>query len=314
MQRDVLSTCMEAVNKVVLSVGSGDGSQQQAIVQKGLTNLQVTFHDSKKQLLDKYPHAAVTLEYLEEKCQHSPRFEVDATKLHEQYAKDSFDLVFFTFPHTGVPNNDPNNIPSNQKLLRDFLGSALQVLKRGGEIQITLKNGVHYEKWKLPALLERCGGLKLQSTHDFDPTKFPKYKHRLTTGMSGNLKEVPDKNCSRVYNFSFVENASGNAPCPFPGLVVLVYLLSEQHAWSDKEVRARLVELLPGLSEPQDVLQLRRKFEEPIPDTRQLNRILYDLEKQSVALRSPPSGKNQKPRWSLTKPIPGSWLCNDIAS
>lgn len=41
--KDVLTTCLKAVQKSMLSVGSGDGSQQEALVRAGLKNLQVTF-------------------------------------------------------------------------------------------------------------------------------------------------------------------------------------------------------------------------------------------------------------------------------
>ena len=121
---DVLTASLEAVEKSMLSVGSGDGTQQVAIVRRGLKNLQATFYDTQSQVLRKYPTAKQAIQYLKKECAHPPRFEVDATKLDSIYSSASFDLIFFTFPHTGVKNSDPRNIESNQRLLRSFLGAA----------------------------------------------------------------------------------------------------------------------------------------------------------------------------------------------
>ena len=301
MQPDVLSWCMEAGGKALLSVGSGDGSQQQAIVAQGVRNLQVTFHDSKIQLLKKYPHATATMEYLKENCFCAPRFEIDAAKLHECYAENSFDLVMFTHPHTGVPNTDPTNVSSNQRLLCDFLNSAYRILKPDGEIQITLKNGDHYDKWGLPALLEKCAGLKLRSKGTFDASKFPGYKHRLTVGTSGPLQEVPSKKGSTVYIFDRTERRHLTVTTSLRRRRLLrIYCLPVIQAWSDEEARARLVELLGASAQPQDVLEIRRNYEEPIPDTRQLNRILYDMERHKIVQRfAPLLERNKKPRWNL---------------
>ena len=95
---DVLTECLEAVSKTMLSVGSGDGSQQESIVRSGLRNLQVTFYDTKAQVLRKYPPAKKTLAYLEKECQVPPRFQIDASKLNQIYSASSFDLIFFSFP------------------------------------------------------------------------------------------------------------------------------------------------------------------------------------------------------------------------
>lgn len=64
--------------------------------------------------------------------------------------------------------------------------------------------------------------------------------------------------------------------------------MSQQNSASDDEVIARLVELFETSSKPRDCLELRRQFEEPMPDTRQLNRTLYVMEKDLVFQRFPP--------------------------
>ena len=74
-----LAECMTAASTRMLSVGSGDGSQQASIVRAGHRNLVTTFFDSKEELLRKYPGATQNVEYLESRCHVA--YEVDATKL-----------------------------------------------------------------------------------------------------------------------------------------------------------------------------------------------------------------------------------------
>jgi hypothetical protein len=162
---DKLTACIHAVQMSMLSIGSGNGSQQEAIVKRGLPKVQVTFYDSKAQLLKKYPHAAATLTYLQQNCEEPPRYQVDATTLDKLYPAKLFDLIFFIFPHTGIPNASSHCVES-------------KIIKPDGEIQITLKNGQHYERWQLPELLEKDAGLSLEaSQHPLDKSMFPGYKH-----------------------------------------------------------------------------------------------------------------------------------------
>jgi hypothetical protein len=303
---DLLTTCLESAQKSMLSVGSGDGSQQQAIVKEGVVKLLATFYDSRPHLLRKYPHAKTTLAYLESHCREPPRFQVDATKL-DQYNLGTFDLIFFTFPHSGIPNSDPRNMESNQRLLRGFLKSAAKLLKAEGEIQITLKKGEHYDQWKLPSLLDTDGGLQLYSTHALDKSKFPGYKHRLTTGMQGPLTEVPDKKGAMVHvfrpKFSLGAGAKGSTPM-FAGKLLTIVQPPPPSVlgWSDEDLWTQIVVILESFSAPATVLEIRRQMT-PIPDTRQLNRIVYAMEKEGLVERHAPHARNcnksQKPRWTL---------------
>ena len=73
-------------------------------------------------------------------------------------------------------------------------------------------------------------------------------------------------------------------------------------AQTDDEVR--LTEVVMGVLaesvEPIDVLEVRRKFSElQQPDTRQLNRILYDREAAGALQKLQPN-PNKKPKWRLT--------------
>ena len=56
---------VEAAGKSVLTLGSGDGSQQVAIAKAGHRRLTTTFLDSESQVRDKYPGTApANIEYL----------------------------------------------------------------------------------------------------------------------------------------------------------------------------------------------------------------------------------------------------------
>ena len=304
---DLLSTCLDAAKVCILSVGSGDGSQQQAIVNEGHTKVLTTFYDSKANVLKKYPHAGGILQELEEKSCWSPIYKVDATQLHT-YAIGKFDLVIFTFPHTGVSNNDKDNARSNQELIRGFLKSAQQILSPGGQIQITLEVGEHYDKWKIASLLEANGTLKYQGSHSLDKSSFPGYVHRLTLGTLGALKEVPDKHGAHVHVFSNVITIGetitsiGNA-----SQMVVIAPPIDIAFHTDVEVHAQIVCIFLEIGrKPLNVLEVRRQFDNPKPDTRQLNRILYGMHENGLLEQhSPKQGAtNKKPCWVYREEAP----------
>mmetsp|Transcript_29828 Transcript_29828/g.44087 ORF Transcript_29828/g.44087 Transcript_29828/m.44087 type:complete len:133 (+) Transcript_29828:278-676(+) len=132
MKEDLLTICLDAASTSILSIGSGDGSQQKAIVEQGHSKILTTFYeDSKAKVLRKYPDAGSILDFLGQKSYRVPMYGLDATKLHT-YGIGIFDIIMFTFPHTGVPNNQKDSIRSNQNLLRGFLKSAQHVLAPNG--------------------------------------------------------------------------------------------------------------------------------------------------------------------------------------
>ena len=303
-----LAACVTAARQRILSVGSGDGSQQAAIVRAGHCHLVTTFYDSKAELLRKYPTATEDVEYLESHCQVA--YEIDAKKLHT-YGLGMLDLLFFTFPHTGVPNKDPDNCPSNQALLREFLATAKSVLNPQGHIEITLKSGTPYDEWGLPSLLRQEWGLVLCDTQPHDKSLFPGYAHRLTTGMQGPLLEVKDAN-AKVYTF---KPEGVTAPDhALSDTMSLSIVFVERGSLTDTDVAIYTREILRTAG-PRSltVLEVRREFEaECQPDSRQLNRVLYagvrggahatvnappPLSECFIML--PPSGTSSKPRWRL---------------
>ena len=303
-----LAACIAAASKRILSVGSGDGSQQAATVRAGHSNLVTTFYDSKAEVLRKYPPATEAVAYLESHCKVA--YEIDATKL-QTYSLGMFDLIFFTFPHTGVPNDDPNNVTSNQSLLREFLASATSMLNPQGHIEVTIKSGVPYDRWQLPSLLQRECGLVLSDTQPLDKSLFPGYAHRLTKGMHGSLLEVKDTN-AKVYTFQ--REGDTTSKSAVSDAVPLSIVFIQQDSLTDKEVDcfARAILRNAG-TRTFTVLDIRREFEDEIkPDTRQLNRVLYAGVKRGATasdselstdseffMMLAPSGPSSKPRWRL---------------
>ena len=54
---------------------------------------------------------------------------------------------------------------------------------------------------------------------------------------------------------------------------------------------------------PKNVLDIRRQWppdRQPVPETRQLNRILYQLRQDGKVVECPPNNYNKKPTWKLS--------------
>ena len=289
----------------MLSVGSGDGSQQAAIVKSGHTNIVTTFYDSRPEVLRKYPNAADGLEFLESRS--TVCYEIDATKL-PSYKLGTFDLIFFTFPHNGVPNSEPDNVPSNKDMLRMFLSSAPAMLNENGCIEITLKTGLPYDRWQLPALLEDSfASIKLLATETLDKSVFPGYVHRLTNGTQGVLAEVKDVG-AKVYTFG-VPGSEAVTPPAVLGMCINVIGVPWMTLTDDEVATGALWILASGSSSPLTVLDIRNRFDSALrPDTRQLNRVLYAHARSGLLRKIEPSKliSSDKPTWLLASNSPPS--------
>lgn len=298
MQHDQLSATLLAAKKRILSVGSGDGSQQVAIYNAGHHNLVTTFYDSERTILAKYSMAKENLAIL--KSDSRVLFDVDATKLHEddRLKNEKFSIIMFTFPHTGTPNSSPSSIEDNKKLIEKFLMSAQNVLTDGGEIQITLKTSAPYDSWSFPKFF---AGDKFQieerSHHKLDTSIFPGYVHRSTKGEVHGFKSVKNGN-ARVHVF-------GKKDSP-PAVSSIDLFENRSRTMSifidevnDDDIAEVANQILQTSKEPMDVLELRRKFAEAIrPDTRQLNRVLYSMKSNAHIEKGPPTHKKpNKPTW-----------------
>ncbi|KAJ1620961.1 hypothetical protein T492DRAFT_1073878 [Pavlovales sp. CCMP2436] len=312
---DRLTAALDAASLLILSVGSGDGSQQATIVARGHVNLATTFLDSREAVLLKYPSAKDHIETLA-RAARPVLFGIDAMKLDTYPDLGKFDIVMFSFPHTGVRDDDAQNVPSNQALLGGFLRSVAHVLREGvlTEVQITMKTGVPYDQWSLPGLLTEACALHLGSQHSLDKQAYPGYVHRLTKGTNfGSLSSVRDDG-AQVYVFEPRDGARapGARPVPLGELTSVTIVALVHAALTEEEARACALDLLRSSSAEErlalTVLNIRRRFERPnrdpssqwaVPDTRQLNRVLYALEGERLILRGAPGSQSQKPKWRL---------------
>jgi len=89
-------------------------------------------------------------------------------------------------------NDQERNILSNQKLVLDYLVSCskLSSLGVGGQVHVTLKEGVRYKQWNITQLCKTDSvlttALRYHSTIPFNPALYPLYHHRRTNGFNPN--------------------------------------------------------------------------------------------------------------------------------
>lgn len=318
---------MEAAQTSILSVGSGDGSQQAAIVRKGHRNICVTFYDSREELLKKYSSAQTHLELFErERIEH--HFGMSAASVSEKLeGHRKFDVVMFYFPHVGGDTTRPTVLQANRQLIGEFLAGASKVLAKGGEIQLAVKAGHAYKSLDVRSLFE-SHSLAVVHQLDVEKDQFPGYVHRLTKGGS---KSVPDPG-SQLYILKPDGSAALDAPMAHLvalGAQIYVYVVTEQggqatttrastnqgcqatttHKVTDEEIGAFVVEALGGVPTGQQptVLDLRTAISRNLdaePEVSRINRVLYNLEADGKARRGPPvaNGRSsRKPTWVIVE-------------
>jgi len=312
---DSLLQTIEAAKKVVLSVGSGDGSQQASIVKLGHSNVVTTFYDSEATVYAKYPKARQHIEYLKGRSAGSVLFQVDATNLHShpELKTKKFDIILFTFPHTGIPNFNPASIDSNKCLIRRFLRSAQQLVQKDGEIIMTLKTSAPYDKWTFPDLSRY--ELEMSGQHAFHANAFPGYIHRPTerigktavkngaakTFVFTKKRKHEDKEDEKEKEENSGDPMVGCSFCPSENFSLAVQFVQA----TDEDISDLVLDILKvnvASKEPRAMmtaLDIRRLLPEAMrPDTRQLNRVLYKMESKGIVFKGPPrSGVNNKPTW-----------------
>ena len=128
---------------------------------------------------------------------------------------------------------------------------------------------------------------------------FQGYTHRATNGhvnsvSNGQAKSYVFSKKRKQDNTTSRENALFCPSLPFK-------LSVKFSTVEDQDVELYVLELL-ALSTTSNsqcnVLDIRRSFPEGIrPDTRQLNRVLYQMESSKHLKKGPPYGSNRKPTW-----------------
>ena len=180
---------------------------------------------------------------------------------------------------------------------------------------------MHRAKWDLAGLLSEDCQLALDSSHDLDKGMYPGYAHRLTIGMKGPLKEVRDEGAQvHVFKRRGANNGESSQPTVELGEGTSVTIVTFQQATlDDDELCVQVESLLQGRGEAMTVLDIRRAIQShsPVstmlgradsaePDTRQLNRILYSMERKGSVRKGEPlaNGTSKKPMWTAVTPRP----------
>lgn len=104
---------------------------------------------------------------------------IDATKLHLTTGSAAFDHIIFQFTHAGsrepINGHNPNFI-----LVRDFLKSAIQKVKRNGSVLISAVDTPHYHGAFQFEEVASITGFQTPLAYAFDPEDFPGYHHTMT--------------------------------------------------------------------------------------------------------------------------------------
>ena len=208
-------------------------------------------------------------------------------------------------------------IEENKKLIRDFLCSAQTILAHEGEIHITLKTSAPYTQWTFPDFAKYEIESKLD--YNFPAALFPGYAHRSTKKLRG---EIVKNGAAKTFVFGQKKKDDTDATeeegergedkekkiednDPFYHSSPFTLAIQFQVV-DDVDLESCVTEILSSSSskaatKPLNVLDIRRQFPEAIhPDTRQLNRVLYQMEASKKVKRGPPSRKatNKKPTWT----------------
>mmetsp|Transcript_23608 Transcript_23608/g.33875 ORF Transcript_23608/g.33875 Transcript_23608/m.33875 type:complete len:372 (+) Transcript_23608:483-1598(+) len=333
---DKVSEALKATKTSILSVGSGDGSQQASIVRSGHKNIVVTFYDSRENVLKKYPSAAENLRYLDENCieQH---FSADARSIGVgpgplgSNLQKLFDVIMFYFPHVGGDISNESILNQNQELIHGFLICSLHKLAPGGEIHLAVMTKPSYERLDVINLFRKVDNLKIQQEFPVDKSQFPGWVHRLTNGSHGRMASVNDSG-SKVYVLSAKETPTSIAPGDNSttsksienelrrlGARIFVAVPNAPTVMKDCEIDDIFYTLLKERKcKPQPtVLDLRESMRlilDPaiLPDTRTCNRVLTKMKSEGRIYQGPPLSngrKSKKPTWHipnrtyLTKPV-----------
>jgi hypothetical protein len=141
----------------VLTVGDGDLTLSLALARAYGNHIQLTASvlDTQESLLKAFPDAPLTeLESLKIPVMYG----LDATKLHREYAKNSWDLILFHHPHLGLATlekNEAEHANRHYRLLCHYLHSA-GLVSSNGLVHVCLC-GTQPETWRLHEAAQHQG-------------------------------------------------------------------------------------------------------------------------------------------------------------
>ncbi|KAI8921962.1 hypothetical protein DFJ77DRAFT_425625, partial [Powellomyces hirtus] len=161
----------------ILLIGEGDFTFARALaggIGSG-SNIVATSYDSLKDAVAKYPIVPATLKELVATGA-SILHNVDATRLSTNkpvganvHSHGKFDRIVFQFPHKG--GSQEEDIAENKEMLGTFFREAAALLTAEGEIHVTLRDTLFYQRWNIDQVGAQ-EGFALASRVPFESKKF----------------------------------------------------------------------------------------------------------------------------------------------
>eukprot|EP01084_Bolivina_argentea_P074250 134723_1 len=171
----------------ILILGAGDFSFAASLSQLGYCNLVVTTNNDRDCVVKNYENAHNNIQIIK-RMGNVVMYDIAINEIMKNdyfkalTEKNKFDNIIFNFPHTGVPNYDyRKSISDNQALLRSIFQQSICLLKRDGELQITLQNKPIYNSWDIQKQCNKINNrYRLKKRIDFKPELFFGYIHTST--------------------------------------------------------------------------------------------------------------------------------------
>ncbi|XP_025801613.1 heavy metal-associated isoprenylated plant protein 41-like [Panicum hallii] len=209
----------------ILIVGDGDFSFSLALATafgSGL-NLVTTSLDTYEALRGKYSKAESNIMELK-RLGATVLHGVDAKKMrfHANLKSSRFDRIVFIFPHAGFKGkeNDMHMINLHKELLWGFFFNARHLVRRYGEIHVTHKTGLPYDRWDLEHLASGSS-LAMVEKVPFQKEDYPGYNQKR--GDGARCDEPFDLGACCTFKFQIgdlkkLKKRNGKRPGSIPSL------------------------------------------------------------------------------------------------
>lgn len=160
-----------------LLVGEGNLSFTYALLNKTKHTPSITAstYEDYSKLSELGKHNVKLLQTMGVKTYH----QIDATKLNNIWGSNSFNNIIFQFPNVGSRDPAKGRNP-NYILVRDFIDSALKILKSNGAIIITTVDNEYYNNIFKFEEIAKLYPFKTSIKYAFNPNDYPEYQHTNT--------------------------------------------------------------------------------------------------------------------------------------
>eukprot|EP00397_Hematodinium_sp_SG-2012_P060831 GEMP01079742.1.p1 GENE.GEMP01079742.1~~GEMP01079742.1.p1 ORF type:complete len:294 (+),score=44.00 GEMP01079742.1:52-933(+) len=204
-------------SKRILTVGDGDFSFSNSLLDLDPKELCATCYDGENTVCAKYASARSSIDAI--RAHHQCLCGVDATQLPAEVTSRQFDRVIFQFPLVPPVTKDAwktgvDVALLNRELLLGFLKQVEPLLAHDGLVMITSKDVKPYLTWRIEwALSPHTNSLKYLGKLPFNPDAFSQYKFQ-------NVQRDQKVKCTMAYTYLYGWNAP-NDPELIPPVSVL---------------------------------------------------------------------------------------------